>query len=275
MIIGKRQKLKAKRVTQNGMYFVDDEENEVLLPKNEAIEGANIGDIAELFVYKDSEDRIIATTKEPLIELGQIKKLRVVATTKIGAFMDWGLQKDLFLPFKEQVGMVQSHRSYLVGLYLDKSERLCATMKVYNYLSNKATYKMGERVCATVYFVDRDKGALVALEDKYYGFIPKQEMIGRIEPGDSLEVRIVFKREDGKYNVSIRKPMMAKRKDDANELLRLLKEWDGELLVTEKDSPQKIRRLCAMSKAEFKRAIGKLLKEKKIIKKPDGSIRKA
>lgn len=273
MELGKRQTLVATRATEHGLYFADREQQEVLLPKREVEETMNIGDRCELFVYKDSEDRLIATRKTPLLQMGELKKLRVVQVTKIGAFLDWGLDKDLFLPFKEQTDMVVKNREYLVALYVDKSNRLCATMKIYRYLSDDVKYPLGVRVPATVYQKDPSTGALVALEDRYFGFIPKQEIIGRAEIGDTLTVRIVFRRDDGKYNVSMRQPMLKKQKEDAKELMRLMDEWDGELLVTEKDSPDKIRRICNMSKAEFKRAVGRLLKEERIIIE-NGRIRK-
>ncbi len=273
MELGRKQILVAKRPTSNGMYFIDDVGNEVLLPKGEIDKNLNIGDKKELFIYKDSEDRLIATLKEPNIMLGELARLRVIQVTKIGAFLDWGLAKDLFLPFKEQTDMVVKNKSYLVGLYIDKSNRLCATMKIYKYLKMSPKYRLGTRINATVYSVDRDTGALLALEDKYFGFIPNQEIIGRLEVGDNLDVRVVYKRKDGKYNVSMRRPIFEKRFDDSRELVRLMKEWDGELLVRESDTPEKIRRICSMSKAEFKRAIGKLLKDGIIEKDSEGYIK--
>lgn len=269
MKIGIRQNLVAVRATVNGLYFADKDKNEVLLPKNEVESNMEIGDVCELFIYKDSEDRLVATKKEPFIHLGELKRLRVIQVTKIGAFLDWGLSKDLFLPFKEQTELVIKNASYLVGLYVDKSGRLCATMRVYKYLENKKDYKLGQEINGTVYKVNKDTGALIALEDKFFGFIPKQEMVGRIEAGDNLSVRIVYKRADGKFNVSMRKPINEKMDDDAKKLLRLMREFDGELIVTEKDTPEKIQRICGMSKSEFKRAVGRLLKDKKIFKDND------
>lgn len=265
MKLGEKQQLVAKRFTANGMYFADESMKEVLLPKAEVENSLNIGDIRELFIYKDSEDRLIATLKEPLIKLGKLAKLRTVQVTKIGAFLDWGLAKDLFLPFKEQTTLVAKNQSYLVSLYIDKSDRLCATMKIYKYLKLNKSYKVGMIVDATVYSIDDEKGALLALEDKYFGFIAKQEIIGKLEIGDTIKVRIVYKRQDGKFNVSMRRPIHEKIVDDARLLLKMMNEWGGELIVTEKDSPEKIRRVCSMSKAEFKRAVGKLLKEDKVV----------
>lgn len=269
MEVGKVQKLVATRATANGLYFAqkDNKNEEVLLPKKEVTKNMNIGDVYDLFIYRDSSDRLIASTREPLIKLGELQKLRVIQVTKIGAFLDWGMPKDLFLPFKEQTEGVIKNATYLVALYVDKSDRLCATMKVYKYLKMK-NYKLGDEVEGSVYKIG-DNGALIALENKYFGFIPKQELVGRIEVGDSLNVRIVKKRDDGKFNVSMRKPIKDKIIDDAKNILRLIDDFDGELIVNEKDSPEKIRRICYMSKAEFKRAIGKLLKENKVYKEGD------
>ena len=138
-----------------------DDESGVLLPKNEVPDEIDISDSLNVFVYKDSEDRLICTTKDPLIHMYDIKKLKVVQTTKIGAFLDWGLMKDLFLPFKEQMGKVKEGNSYLVGLYVDKSERLCATMRINKLLTNDHQYQQGDSVEGVVYNVHDDLGVFV------------------------------------------------------------------------------------------------------------------
>ncbi|MDO5695556.1 MAG: S1-like domain-containing RNA-binding protein [Eubacteriales bacterium] len=274
MNIGEIETLTARRMTENGMYFTDEAGTEVLLPKNEVDGTMNIGDRVPLFLYRDGEDRPVATKWTPKLTLGKLARLKVVAVTRIGAFLDWGLEKDLFMPFREHTGTVAENQTHLVALYLDKSSRLCATMRVYPYLSSAKRYAPGTKLMASVYHVDQEKGALVALEDAYYGFIPAHEVVGKICPGDEVAVRVLFRREDGKHNVTMRKPMLAERSDDAEELMRLMDEWSGDLLVTEKDSPEKIRRVCGMSKAAFKRAVGKLLKERKIVIESDGTIRR-
>jgi predicted RNA-binding protein (virulence factor B family) len=186
--------------TQNGR-----EQEEILLPKNQVPQDVEIGDEVEVFVYKDSEDRIIATMKRPKITLGEFALLKVVENTKIGAFLDWGLEKDLLLPFKEQTYEVEKDRSYLVGLYIDKSKRLCATMDIYKLLSDVSPYKINERVEGTIYQIKDDLGAFVAVNNKYSGLIPKKEFYGEYKCGDSVEVRIKKVREDGKLELSLRK----------------------------------------------------------------------
>ena len=156
--LGKRQDLKILRFTSVGAYLNDDEEvsDDVLLPKSQVPEGAQVGDVVNVLIYRDSKDRIIATINKSLAEVGEIKKLMVISSSKIGYFMDWGLEKDLFLPFSETVGAVEKFKSYLVALYIDKSDRIAVTMRIKDYLSTDSPYKENDRVEGTIYSVNRD-----------------------------------------------------------------------------------------------------------------------
>ena len=152
--LGKVQELEVVRMTERGVYLKakgDKNVESILLPKKQVLENINIGDAIEVFVYRDSEDRLIATINRPLITIGEIALLKVKEITKIGAFLDWGLEKDLFLPFKEQKGKINIGNKYLVALYIDKSNRLCATMKIYNYLSNSSPYSEHDKVKGIIY----------------------------------------------------------------------------------------------------------------------------
>src|SRR5690349_10914852 len=152
--LGKQQNLEVIRMTSIGAYLNsknDKDKDDILLPKSQVPEEIEIGDEIEVFVYKDSEDRTISTVRKPKLTIGELAILRVVETTKIGVFLDWGLEKDLFLPFREQVGKVIKGGAYLVGLYIDSSNRLCATMNIYNLLTIKSPYKENDRVHGTVY----------------------------------------------------------------------------------------------------------------------------
>lgn len=265
--LGRVQKLKVVRLTRIGAFLNTPEgreQEEVLLPKNQVPEGIEAGDEVEVFVYRDSEDRTIATTKRPKITLGEFAPLRVVENTKIGAFLDWGLEKDLLLPFKEQTCEVKKDRSYLVGLYIDKSRRLCATMDVYRLLSDVSPYKGNERVQGTIYQIKDDLGAFVAVENKYSGMIPRKEFYGDYKCGDLVEVRIKKVREDGKLELSLRKEAYNQMKDDAEIIYERMVASKGRLPLNDDSSPEEINRLLSMSKSAFKRAVGKLLKERRI-----------
>ena len=263
--LGKIQTLEAVRRTDFGVYLKEigtDTEEEVFIPRQEVAQDLEMGTSLSVFVYRDSEDRLIATIQVPKLTLGKVAILKVVDVTNIGAFLDWGLQKDLFLPFKQQVGKVKKGDEILVGLYVDKSDRLCATMKVYDSLSANAPYKKNQSVEGIVYSIKKDFGALVAVEYAYHGLIPTTEMIGKpLQEGDKVEVRIKNIRPDGKLVLSLRKQAFQQIEDDARKIMDLLEQQGGFLPLGDKSSPQMIKAHLNMSKASFKRAIGRLLKE--------------
>lgn len=265
--LGKVQKLKVIRLTKIGAFlnsYEGREPDEVLLPKNQMPEDIEEGAEIEVFVYKDSEDRTIATTRRPKITLGEFAPLRVVENTKIGAFLDWGLEKDLLLPFKEQTCEVKKDREYLVGLYIDKSKRLCATMDIYKLLSDVSPYKGNERVNGTIYQIKDELGAFVAVENKYSGMIPRKELYGDHQCGDVVEVRIKKVREDGKLELSLRKEAYNQMGDDAEIIYERMVSNSGKLPLNDDSSPEEINKQLKMSKSAFKRAVGKLLKERRI-----------
>jgi uncharacterized protein len=214
-----------------------------------------------VFVYKDSEDRIIATVRKPKLTIGELSALSVVETTKIGAFLDWGLEKDLFLPFREQVGKVVKGGTYIVGLYIDNSFRLCATMNIYNLLSSEAPYKQNDRVRGTVYSISKELGAFVAVDNKYHGLIPNKELYGNINEGENIEVRIKRVGQDGKLELSLRQEAYNEIEGDAQKIMASLKSSGGTLWINDSSSPEHIKAELNMSKGAFKRAVGRLLKE--------------
>lgn len=265
--LGKIQKLIIKRTTSIGAYLNDKngkKDDDILLPKKQISEDMNIGDEIEVFVYRDSEDRKIATTKKPKLTIGELAILQVVEISKIGTFLDWGLEKDLFLPFKEQTAPVHKGKTYLVGLYVDKSERLCATMDVYNLLRSDSPYKENDKVQGIIYKIKEEIGALVAIDNKYYGLIPQSELYGSYKSGDKIEGRVVKVREDGKLDISVRDKSYIQMDEDARIILGKLLLKGGELPFNDNSDPQLIKKEFNMSKRAFKRAIGKLLKEGKI-----------
>lgn len=274
MKLGEIQKLKIQKKVEFGVYLSDGEER-VLLPKKQVPENASVGDEIQVFVYKDSKDRLIATTSSPKLTLGQMGVLTVSQLNKVGAFLDWGLEKDLFLPFKEMTRQPSEDDEILVRVYIDKSERLCASMKnLYEMLSKKPPYQVGDEVEARIYEFGHDFGTFVALDDKYSAMIPRHEDVSKYRIGDVIMVRITGIKEDGKCDVTIRDKAYIQMEDDADALLDLIDSYAGVLPFTEKASPEVIKRETGLSKAAFKRAIGRLYKERKITLE-GGKIRKA
>lgn len=277
------QTLYVEKAVEFGVYLVSEElkdkkvpaSNEhVLLPKKQVPEGLNRGDSVSVFVYLDSSDRPIATTLVPKVSLHSVGRLTVKEVGRIGAFLDWGLEKDLLLPFAEQTRRVSAGDEVLVSVYLDKSNRICATMNVYPYLSSDSPYKKDDRVTGTVYESSDNYGLFVAVDDKYQGLIPKRELYGKVEVGQTIEARVTNVREDGKINLSIRDKAYAMIEKNAASLLKLIDSYDGVLPFSEKASPEVITRETGMSKNEFKKALGSLYKQHIVDITLEGKIRK-
>ena len=266
--IGKKQKLTVVKTVDFGVYLAEDknagQEDRVLLPAKQVPEGTREGDTLDVFIYKDSRDRLIATTREPLLQVGQTAVLKVLQVTKIGAFLDWGLEKDLLLPYHEQTSRVREGQECLVALYVDKSSRLCATMKVYHYLSTRTPYVTGDSVKGRVYEISDRFGVFVAVDDKYSALIPAREASGKYRPGEVLELRVSEVKEDGKMNVTDRQKAYIQINEDAESVLSIIEEFAGVLPFDDKASPEVIKREFGLSKNAFKRAVGHLLKEGKI-----------
>ena len=270
--LGSVQKLIIKRFATVGAYLNTENEidEDILLPKSQIPEGAKVGDTVEVFIYNDSKDRLISTTTIPKIQMGKLAHLMVVSTTKIGSFLDFGLERDLFLPFAETIGSVEKGKTYLVGMYIDKSNRLSATMMIKDMLQTDPPYKENDLVEGTIYSINKDIGAFVAVEDKYDGLIPKKELLGIYEVGGSIEVRVSRVLEDGKLDLSLRDRSYIQMDTDAKTIVQKLKENKGRLHLNDKSSPEKIKNELAMTKSGFKRAVGKLLKEEMIEFTKDG-----
>ena len=264
--LGKKQKLTVVKKVEFGVYLAEEAgaQERVLLPKKQVPEGTAVGEQIEVFVYKDSKDRLISTVQEPKVQLGGLAVLKVSETGKIGAFLDWGLEKDLLLPFREQTRRVREGEEVLIALYTDKSSRLCATMNVYRYLDQQSPYKKDDRVRGTVYEISREFGAFVAVDNRYSGLIPRRDFHGEVRIGDVLEARVTTVHEDGKLDLSVREKAWLQRDEDAEMILGVIDEYGGVLPFTDKASPEIIERELNLSKNAFKRAVGKLLKEGKI-----------
>lgn len=279
MRLGYTQTLVAVKKTDFGLFLTDiekkDDKNralgdEVLLPKNQVTENMRVGSEIEVFLYKDSEDRMIATRLVPYIKIGEIKRLRVKEVNKIGAFLDWGLPKDLLLPFKEQIYDIKSGDEILVTVYIDLSDRLCATMDLYSRLSLLPPYQKDDMVKGTVYQVHEQFGAYVAVDNKYSALVPKKELHRELKPGDEIEARVLEVKEDGKLDLSLRQKAYVQMDADSALILDKLKQAGGSLPYQDKSSADEIKEEFNLSKAAFKRAIGRLYKERVIVIEKDG-----
>lgn len=264
--LGEKQTLQVVKKVEFGVYLGDGENKEerVLLPAKQAPDGVQTGDRLEVFIYRDSKDRLIATTAEPKISLHQVARLRVAQVGRVGAFLDWGLEKDLLLPFKEQTRKVTAGEECLAALYIDKSDRLCATMNVYPYLEKDSPYRKDDMVEGTIYEISENFGAFVAVDDRYSALVPKKEYYGNARIGDWVSARVTAVKEDGKLDLSLREKAYLQIEKDAEKVLSVIDSFDGALPFTDKASPEVIRREMQMSKNEFKRAVGHLLKEGRI-----------
>ncbi|KXB67430.1 hypothetical protein HMPREF3181_00263 [Parvimonas sp. KA00067] len=266
--LGEFQKLVIKRFKNNGAYIgikeIKNEKLDILLPKKEVLETDSVGDEIEVFIYKDNQARFVATRKVPKISMGRLETLEVMDISKIGAFLDWGLEKELFLPFKEQSMKLEKGRKYLVALYIDKSERLCATMKIRDYLTSDSPYKEGEWVYGIIYSIHKDYGAFVAVDKKYDAMIENKDIVGVLEIGEPINFRISKVKKDGRLNLVLKNLSHLEINDNADVLFNIIKDKGGFLDLNDRSNPDKIKEICGMSKSSFKKAVGRLLKTKKI-----------
>lgn len=264
--LGKVQELTVVKKVDFGVYLAEEQDagEKVLLPAKQVPAGTGVGDRLQVFLYRDSEDRLISTTAAPLLQLSEVAELTVVQTGRFGAFLDWGLERDLFLPFREQTKQVQEGERFPAALYVDKSGRLCATMKLYHYLRTDSPYQKDDRVTGYLYEISERFGAFVAVDSRYSALIPPREMYGRLRVGDRISARVVKVHEDGKLDLSVREKIPAQMRTDAQKVMEAIEKGGGRLPFTDKASPETIREAMGMSKNEFKRAVGNLLKEKKI-----------
>ncbi len=265
--LGEKQELVVVKTVDFGVYLAvsfEDAAEHILLPVKQVPEGTKQGDKLTVFVYRDSKDRMIATVKEPKLMMGGLAELTVSQIGKFGAFLDWGLEKDLFLPFREQRGRVTPGDKVLVTVYIDKSNRLCATMNVYEALRTDSPYRAEDRVRGRVYEISERFGAFVAVDNRYSGLISAKELYGKVEPGEDVEARVLKVREDGKLDLSIREKAYLQMDEDAEKILALLDSYEGSLPFSDKAAPEVIKYETGMSKNEFKRAVGRLLKQGKV-----------
>lgn len=266
--LGRKQELVVVKTVDFGVYLGEDQnagmDKRVLLPKKQVPENCNIGDKIEVFLYKDSRDRLIATVNIPKLMVGEVGFLKVSQVTKIGAFLDWGLEKDILLPYKEQTRKVREGEEVLAALYIDKSSRLAATMNVYEYLRKDSEYKKDDIVTGMIYQTSDNFGVFVAVDNIYSALIPRKEVVGELRIGNTVQARVTGVKPDGKLDLSVREKAYLQIEKDAAKILQIIDSFDGVLPFTDRANPEVIKRETQMSKNEFKRAIGNLLKNGKI-----------
>lgn len=269
--LGQYNRLKAVRSTRHGMYLADEEGREVLLPRKYVP-----GDLAEegyieVFIFNDSEDRPTATTIQPKILLHQVALLQVKQVNKFGAFLDWGLEKDLLVPFREQRSEMVKGKSYLVYLYIDEeSQRLVATNKWQRFINNENLTVKEEEEVDLVVANTTDLGTNVIINHRHLGLVYKNEIFRRIYPGDQIKGFIKHIRPDNKIDVRLRQQGYAHVEPNAEKILQILRKNDGFLGLHDGSSPDDIRSQLEMSKKTFKKAIGALYKRQLIEIKSKG-----
>ena len=276
MKLGEYQELIYVKKVEFGIYLAEqtDSEQRVLLPAKQVPPNLSLGDRLRVFLYKDSKDRLIATTNSPKLTMGGYAVLRVKEVGKLGAFLDWGLEKDLFLPYKQMTAKIQPEDEILVTLYIDKSSRLCASMKgIYHLLATDSPYRKDDVVTGRVYEFSDNFGAFLAVDDRYSARIPRHEDYRFLKIGDCIQAKVTQVKEDGKLDLTLREKAYVQMDADAEKVLALLDSYSGTLPFTEKASPEVIARETGLSKNAFKRAVGHLYKERKI-DLADGKIRR-
>lgn len=271
MQIGEYHELRMERETDHGVYLQNEEGEEVLLPNKYVPAEWKPGDFLKVFVYLDHEERPVATTLEPKIKLDRFALLDCVEVSKFGAFLDWGLEKHLFVPFKEQVVPMQKGESYLVFCYLDlETNRLAASSKVHAFLDNsELTVEPFEEVELLV-SNETEIGFNVIINRLHLGLVYKDDVFEPLHPGDRVKGFIKKIRDDHKIDVTLQRPGYRSIEPNAEKILSELKNADGFLPLTDKSAPEKIKKQLHMSKKSFKRAAGTLYKQRLIEIKEDG-----
>jgi predicted RNA-binding protein (virulence factor B family) len=269
--LGKTNTLTILRHTSVGAYLGDNENSEILLPKKYVKGSMNVGDEVSVFVYKDSEDRIIATTEEPYAEVGQFAFLEAVSVNQVGAFLDWGLEKDLLVPFKEQRHKMFEGFEYVVFVYVDEStERIVASSKLNRFFETETIdLQQGQGVDLLVYD-QSDLGFSCIINNAYKGLIYANDVYQDIKIGDFLKGYVKLIRPDKLVDISLQAVGFQNVLSSTDIILNYLNEHEGFLDLHDKSTPEEIEKRFNMSKATFKKSIGILYRQHKVILKDDG-----
>jgi len=271
--IGKINHLYVVKEVDFGIYLDGGDLGEILMPKRYVPEGTQPEDTIDAFIYLDSEDRLVATTEKPLAMVGEFALLEVVAVTPVGAFLNWGLPKDLFVPFREQRQPMEEGRKYLVYVYVDtNTKRIAASSKIENYLDNiPVDYDVDEEVDLII-VNETDLGYNAIIDNSHLGIIYKNEVFQPLNPGDKIQGYIKKIRTDGKIDLCLQKSGYEKISSFVDRIIAELQKNKGFLPLTDKSSPEEIYKAFKISKKNFKAAIGALYK-KRFIALEDNGIR--
>lgn len=269
--LGKYNQLEVVKEVDFGMYLDGDEDGEILLPKRYVPEGCKPGDVLNVFIYLDMDERLVATTLDPYVQVGEFACLEVAWVNQFGAFLDWGLMKDLFVPFREQKAKMQKGGRYIVHVHLDdESYRIVASAKVEHYLSKeKPTYKLGEEVHILVWQWT-DLGYKVIVDNRFSGMLFHNEIFQPLEMGMQMKAFVKHVREDGKIDLILQRSGARNVEDFAEVLLQFIKDNNGYTSVNDKTDAETIYQTFGVSKKTFKKAVGDLYKKRLIILEPDG-----
>ena len=259
---GRIQKLTVSRISDYGLYLADEEQNEVLLPNRYISLTDKPGDEKEVFLYHDSEDRLVATTETPLLRVGEAGYLRVADKTAHGAFLDWGLYgKDLFLPNRNQQGGIIAGRSYIVYLYEDSVTGRCvATCKLKSFINNDSITVAPRQEVDLLVASESPIGYRVIINNRHWGMLYRNQLFRPIAVGDRTKGYVRKLTEDNRIDVSLQQEGFAQVKDSAEVLLQLVRDNGGFLPLNDDSAPEEVNRLTQTSKKVFKRSLGMLLK---------------
>ncbi|GCB33279.1 CvfB family protein [Bacteroides faecalis] len=271
--LGKFNQLEVVKQVDFGMYLDGGEEGEILLPSRYVPEDCKVGDILNVFLYLDIEERLIATTLTPLVQVGQFACLEVAWVNQFGAFLNWGLMKDLFVPFREQKMKMQVGKKYVVYAYIDEeSYRIVASAKVERYLSkDKAEYLSGDKVDILIW-QKTDLGFKAIIDNKYSGLLYDNEIFSTLETGMKMKAFVKQVREDGKIDLMLQKTGFDRVGDFSKVLLEYIEEQGGRISLNDKSPADEIYAVFGVSKKTFKKGVGDLYKKHLIILKEDGLI---
>jgi predicted RNA-binding protein (virulence factor B family) len=273
--LGRKATLQINRRTDFGFYLDGGDLGEILMPKRYITPSMAIGDFVDVFVFLDGEERLVATTETPLAQVGEFGYMKVSKLEKVGAFLDWGVSKELLVPFSEQKVKMEEGKSYVVYVYIDPlTDRIVGTMKLEKFFSKeKATYTSGEAV-QTMVWVQTDLGYKGIVDGKFVGLLYKNEVFRKLRTGETLTAYVKKVRDDGKIDLHLEKPGHARVHPHEQKVLDLLEKAGGFLPYGDKTDPDVIYRIFGISKKMFKQLIGSLFKQKRILITPEG-IKKA
>lgn len=269
--LGKFNRLKVVKQVDFGMYLDDDIEGEILLPKRYVPQDCKVGDELDVFIYLDNEERLVATTQQPLVQVGQFACLEVAWVNQYGAFLNWGLMKDLFVPFSEQKMKMQVGKRYVVHVHLDEeSFRIVASAKVDRYLSKeKADYVPGQEVEVLIW-QKTDLGFKAIIENRFGGLLYDSEIFQPLHTGMRLKAYVKQVRDDGKIDLMLQKPGAGKVDDFAKTLLEHIRSNGGRTPLNDKTPAEEIYAMFGVSKKTFKKAVGDLYKKRLVVLQDDG-----